>query len=266
MVRLAQVDNQFDYATAAAKFAAAFAAYDLDVATGDRDELAQRIATAEPDVQGALHVALDDWAFVTARAQTPWPPQKIRALAQAADKDPWRQRYRSAVSAAKLPDVLAGRAAPADNNERLAFLEVCRLQRRHAAVARLYADAFNADAKLADDLKAAHRYDAACFAALADAGQGTDADKLNDKERGQLRKQALEWLRADLTLWSKRLEEGQAADRQAIRKMLRHWQDDADLAGVRDGAALLKLPAEEQEAWRQSWADVAGLLKQTNAK
>jgi hypothetical protein len=30
---------------------------------------------------------------------------------------------------------------------------------------------------------------------------------------------------------------------------------------VRDAKALAKLPAEEQEAWRILWADVAELLK-----
>ena len=75
-------------------------------------------------------------------------------------------------------------------------------QRRHAAAARLYADAFTADAKLADDLKAGHRYNAACFAALAAAGQGTDADKLDDQEHRRLRQQALAWLRADLEQWA----------------------------------------------------------------
>jgi eukaryotic-like serine/threonine-protein kinase len=165
---------------------------------------------------------------------------------------------------ARLPDVLCGKATLIDNRERLDLIEVCGLTRRHAAAARLYADAFNADAKLADDLKASHRYKAACAAALAAAGQGTDGDKLDDKEHSQLRKQALEWLRADLTLWAKRLEGGQPADRQATRKMLQHWLGDTDLAAVRDAAGLQKLSTEQQEAWRELWADVAQVLKKTD--
>ena len=42
---------------------------------------------------------------------------------------------------------------------------------------------------------------------------------------------------------------------------MRHWQKDTDLAGIRDAAALAKLPAEEQKACTQLWADVAALLK-----
>ena len=100
---------------------------------------------------------------------------------------------------AKLPDVFSGKAQAKDNAERLGFSEVCRLQQRPVAAAKLYSDAFTADAKLADNLNAAYRYNAACSAALAAAGQGKDADKLSDQERADLRKQALQWLRAILS-------------------------------------------------------------------
>ncbi|MFI5458071.1 MAG: tetratricopeptide repeat protein [Isosphaerales bacterium] len=168
---------------------------------------------------------------------------------------------------AKLADVLGGKATAADNVERLGLAEVCGLQRRHVAAARLYADVFTADPKLAEDLKAGHRYNAACFAALAASGQGTDAGKLDDQEHRRLRQQASGWLRADLDLWSKRLEGGKPEDRQVGRAMLQHWQRDSDLAGVRDPQALNNLSAQEQEAWRKLWADVAELLKKAgNAK
>jgi tetratricopeptide (TPR) repeat protein/tRNA A-37 threonylcarbamoyl transferase component Bud32 len=161
---------------------------------------------------------------------------------------------------AKLPDVLAGKAQPADQREWLGFLEVCRLQQRHAATATLAAAAFAADARLADDLKAGHRYHAACAAALAAAGQGSDAGPLDATQRSRLRQQALDWLRADLALCRKRLADATPAERQATRKMLQHWQRDTDLASVRDAATLKKLPAEEDQAWRKLWDDVAEML------
>jgi hypothetical protein len=42
---------------------------------------------------------------------------------------------------------------------------------------------------------------------------------------------------------------------------LRHCERDPDLAGVRDEAALAKLPEEERKAWQALWADVAAILK-----
>jgi eukaryotic-like serine/threonine-protein kinase len=162
---------------------------------------------------------------------------------------------------AMLADVLAGNASATDNRERLGFLGVCRLQRRHVAAARVYADAFAADPKLADDLKGGHRYNAACAAALAAAGQGTDVGKLDDQERRQLRQQALAWLRTDLDLLSQRLNTGKPEDRQIVRATLLHWQRDADLVGVREVETLRKLADDEQAAWRKLWAEVADLLK-----
>ena len=134
--------------------------------------------------------------------------------------------------------------------------------RKHFVVAtRLWAEALDADPVLADDFRAAHRYNAACAAALAAAGQGEDATKLDDKERVRLRKQALDWLRADLTLRTKQLESGSLTDRAAAQQALRHWQKDPDLAGIRDQEALAKLPAEERATCAKLWADVAALLK-----
>ena len=48
--------------------------------------------------------------------------------------------------------------------------------------------------------------------------------------------------------------------------MLKHWQKDGDLAGLRDKEALAKLPPDEQKAWAQLWADVAELLKKAEEK
>jgi hypothetical protein len=76
-----------------------------------------------------------------------------------------------------------------------------------------------------------------------------------------LRKQALAWLRADLALWTSKLDRGKPADRAAVQQALRHWHQDTDLAGLRDAAAVAKLPAEEQKQFSQLWADVAALLK-----
>jgi WD40 repeat protein/tetratricopeptide (TPR) repeat protein len=173
---------------------------------------------------------------------------------------------RLAASRDKLPAFLNGSYTPASNAERLNLAEWCKIKKLHHAATGLYAAAFAADPKLADDLRAFHRYNAACYAALAAAGQGADAAKLDATERTRLRKQALDWLRADLALRTKQLESGKPHDRAAVQRALKHWQQDTDLAGLRDPAALEKLPAEERAACAKLWADVAALLKKTDEK
>jgi hypothetical protein len=163
---------------------------------------------------------------------------------------------------ARLPGLISGKEKPASAQEALDAAVVCFKRDLPYAAACLRAAAFAADPKLADDLKAGHRYDAACEAALAAAGQGKDAGKLDDKERARLRKQALDWLRADLAAWDKRLKSGGPADRAEVQQRLKHWQEDKDFAGIRDKEALAKLPEEERKAFAQLWADVAALLKQ----
>jgi serine/threonine-protein kinase len=128
----------------------------------------------------------------------------------------------------------------------------------------LYGEAFTADSKLADDLKAGHRYNAACCAALAGCGQGKDAGTLDDREKARLRRQALDWLRADLAAGAKQAQSHQPADRVMVRQTLQHWKEDPDLAGVR-GDALAKLSEAESQPWKKLWADVDALLADVSA-
>jgi tetratricopeptide (TPR) repeat protein len=116
-----------------------------------------------------------------------------------------------------------------------------------------------AECRKAMELDVKYHYDGACYAALA-AARKPEFDKLDDQQRMGLRQLALVWLRADLERWKKHVVNGSAGDRQAARKMLQHWQVDSDLTGVRDAAALMLLPADEAEAWRTLWTDVATLL------
>jgi serine/threonine-protein kinase len=168
--------------------------------------------------------------------------------------------------APRLPAVLGGDDRPADAREMLAFANLCRqrFERRLHAAARFYSDAFAADPKLADDLKAAHRYSAACCAALAGCGQGKDADTLDDKEKARLRRQALDWLKADLVLRAQQVQSHQPTDRAEVRQKLQHWKVDPDLAGVR-GDALAKLPEAERAPWKKLWDDVDALLATVSA-
>jgi tetratricopeptide (TPR) repeat protein len=165
---------------------------------------------------------------------------------------------------AKLAKVLKGETAPANARERLQLAFFCQHYKKlYAASAAWYLKAFAAEPKAAEDLKAAHRYNAARAAALASSGKGHDAGKLNDDERTRLRRQALDWLRADLAIYAKQLPAANAQDRTKLQKQMGHWLRDDDLIALRDAAALAKLAADERAAWLQLWADVEKLLRET---
>ncbi len=168
----------------------------------------------------------------------------------------------------KLAAILEGKAKPANDAERLALARLCQqpYKQLNAAATRFYAEAFANDAKLADDMQTQVRYNAARAAVLAGCGQGNDADKLDDKERGRLRQQAVAWLRADLGYWTKQAESDKPKEREVVQRTLKHWQEDTDLAGIRDKDAVDKLPVEERQACQKLWADVAKLLEKADAK
>jgi hypothetical protein len=136
-----------------------------------------------------------------------------------------------------------------------------RYKKRFAAAARLYAEAFDAGPKLADDLRAAHRYNAACCAALAGCGQGKDAAGLGEEECGPLRRMARSWLRADLAAWRRLLEQAPDKARPAVAQQMAHWLQDQDFTGVRGAEALARLPEAERQDWRQLWEEVEALRR-----
>jgi serine/threonine-protein kinase len=178
-------------------------------------------------------------------------------------RDNLRDAERLADLNRRLPALLEGREQPADDAERLALARLCQqpFKKLYTASARLYAEAFAHDAQLADDLPQQHRYQAACAAALAGCGQGADAGRLDDQGRARLRQQARDWLRDDLVLWAKQGDNDEAKARAAVQQTLRHWQADADLAGLRDPNALTKLPPTERDACRKLWDDVSAVCK-----
>jgi hypothetical protein len=158
-----------------------------------------------------------------------------------------------------LPAVLRGEASPATAavGANLAWLAQQPYKEVYAASARLYRDAFAASPQLAGALGGGHRYNAACAAVLAGCGRGKDAVGLDAKERAGWRKQALAWLRADLAAWGRLA----AANPAVVRQKMQHWQQDADLAGVRDKEGLGKLPMDERADWVKLWAEVDALLR-----
>jgi tetratricopeptide (TPR) repeat protein len=172
-----------------------------------------------------------------------------------------RQVERHLAVAARLDGVLKGDDKPADAAEGILFAQLCATRGLHAAAARLYAAAFAADARLAADSRAHHRYNAACSAALAGCGRSKDDPSPDEAARVRLRRQALDWLRADLAGWTEVLDKGPPGKRPLVQQTLRNWQQNRYLASVRDQGALAGLPEAERANWGKLWAEVDSLLQ-----
>jgi tetratricopeptide (TPR) repeat protein len=97
------------------------------------------------------------------------------------------------------------------------------------------------------------RYNAACAAALAAGGAGRDAPPAAD--RPAYRRLAYENLAADLDVTRKLA----AVNKAYAHQWLTRWLADADLASVRDPAALDKLPPDLRADWVRLWAEVRAL-------
>jgi len=186
-----------------------------------------------------------------------------------------------------VPAFLQGTYQPQDNDERIALVGICQFQGRGCAAARLFADAFATDPALeealvstcragaslgdrqlvgrTEELATECRYPAARCAALAGCGLGMDGTDIGEAERSRWRKQARDWLRADLLMWETTLQEGSPAARELIRTLLTYWQSESDLAGLREPGALERFSAEERQECVSLWRDVTALLGRSKA-
>jgi hypothetical protein len=64
---------------------------------------------------------------------------------------------------------------------------------------------------------------------------------------------------SELAVWTKLLESGPPQAKASIVQTLKHWQEDAELAGIRGAKAESALPEPERTAWRTLWASVQSL-------
>jgi tetratricopeptide (TPR) repeat protein len=179
---------------------------------------------------------------------------------------------RQVALAARLGGVLRGEDKPSGAAETLAFAQLCSGRKLYAAAVRFFADAFAVDSKLALDRNAQNRYSAVCAAALASCGKSKDNPPPDEAARPKLRRQALEWLKAELEAWKRELASNDppvagrsqlnvAPVRERFQVYVGQYRLDGDLACVREPDALAKLPEEEQKAWHAFWADVDAALK-----
>jgi serine/threonine-protein kinase len=152
--------------------------------------------------------------------------------------------------------ILKGEAKPANAHEKIAFATVCATKGLYGRASQLYLECFAEEPGLLQDRHSGLRFEAARAAARAGCESRNGQPPFDEKTRASWRKQALQWLQADLDLWMSGPSRAQV---QVVEK-LRHWPYETDLAGLRDSAALAKLPEAEQEACRKLWARVDLML------
>jgi tetratricopeptide (TPR) repeat protein len=163
----------------------------------------------------------------------------------------------------RLPAVLKGE--PASAEELVALAELCRFTKRYRDAVKLYAGALAADPGLPLVSRLQHRYHAACAALRASRGEGMPAAAPGEEERAKLRRQAYDWLRANLERWQKLHDDGSLDAILEIPRILEPWRTAPDLAGVREPDELAKLPQAERPGWEKLWAGAEQLGKQARA-
>jgi serine/threonine protein kinase/Flp pilus assembly protein TadD len=172
-----------------------------------------------------------------------------------------REAELMAILSPQLPALLSGERKLSSAEEELACAAMCVRKKLYSPAVRFYREAFQADPNCAGT----HRYDAACAAAMAGCGHEADAEEISNRDRTGLRKQALEWLCADLVSLEEQWHTSPDKARVAVAKSLRRWQHDTEFAAVRaDGLALLS--EAEQMEWRTFWAEVQKLRAEVDAK
>ncbi len=153
----------------------------------------------------------------------------------------------------RLSELRAGGQQPRDNAERLELALFCQNKKLYCDSVEFYGAALAADPKVGEEVDGrCVRYNAACVAILCADGKGGDA---------RLRKQALEWLRADLGVATRRLAGGKQPADPWSRWFCNHSLRNGELLSIRDAAALAQLPADEQAAFEELWAQIAVLAQ-----
>jgi tetratricopeptide (TPR) repeat protein/tRNA A-37 threonylcarbamoyl transferase component Bud32/ribosomal protein S27E len=160
----------------------------------------------------------------------------------------------------RLTNVLTGKDKPKDPGETYGFALLCAqpFQNRPADAVRLFAEAFAADVKLAEDLKSGNRYDAACYA--AHEGSEQSKDDAVQEARARLRERALGWLRADLALLRRQAGTDESALRKEAAATLASWLLEMRLAAVRPGPNQVPMSRTERAAWDLLWSEVKETL------
>ena len=127
-----------------------------------------------------------------------------------------------------------------------------------------YQHAFKISPEVAANVSLAHRYNAACAAALAGCEPNGTVPGLEESVRRTLRDQARGWLLEDLEYWRTQIQSNRVEDARQAVETLEHWQRDRDLAGIREVEQLAQLADDERVSWEQLWDQIKSLVALVN--
>ena len=146
----------------------------------------------------------------------------------------------------------------------LALADLCQRgeKRYYAAAVKFYKAAIAAKPQTADEIMTGHRQLAAAASVQAGLGKGEDAADLDEAERGRLRSQGLDWLKAELVEWKKLFDTTPPNARHTIRLGLEQLHGNPEFACTRETAVLEQLTDDERDAWKEFWNEVEALMKQ----
>jgi len=165
----------------------------------------------------------------------------------------------------KLPQYVANVLTPASRAERIDLAVCAQYTKEYTTAVRFYREAFAEGLEPSPDKPPPHRYDAACAAAQAGCGFGKDPPA-SESAREASRRQALEWLQADLSVWRRLAAENVNEQRNRAARKLRHWRCDLDLTGIRDHDRVRQLGKSEQEVLGAFWEEVDAVLSHAKGK
>jgi eukaryotic-like serine/threonine-protein kinase len=162
---------------------------------------------------------------------------------------------------ARLAAIIRGDQSPKDATERLRLAQRAYEKALYATAVRLWTEAFAINPNLVNDRQTGSRYNAACGASLAATGHGKDVPAPDEAATVRLRRQALDWLKAEFAARKDAAMNIAQIQKPTVAETLAHWLEDPDLAGLRTKPELAKLPEAERNEWQLLWADVDAFVK-----
>ena len=175
-----------------------------------------------------------------------------------------RDAQRLAALEPRLAAVLRGVDHPSTAAECADFARLAAIKGNHAKSVQLWIEAFAMQPDLASDVNARNRFSAACSAAIASESAGKSLPPAA-ADRDRFRKQAIDWLNAELDAYSELLKDTRPSSRDLVRKRLAPWRVILPLESLRTSPPEARSPELERIAIRNLWSRVDALSRQAKS-